>query len=80
MEQRGFEVVVRRVGGRDFAAVRRFFQLCVALAPRGLLDRLSLRERGNIHAHDGQRNTPLFTQRPAERLVPVGLRAAQTVV
>ena len=80
MEQHGLQIVVRGVRGRDLIPLRRLLKQAVALAPCGLLDRLSLREGGNVAAPDVQRHAALSAQRTAERLIPVGLRAAQAVV
>ena len=80
MEQHGLQIVVRGVRGRDLIPLRRLLEQAVALAPCGLLDRLSLREGGNVAAPDVQRHAALRAQRTAERLVPVGLRAAQAVI
>lgn len=80
MEQHGLEVVVRRVRGRDLRALRRGDKALVPDAPRCGLDPLARRLRADVDALDRQRHAQPFAQRAAERLVPVGLRAAQTVV
>ena len=52
----------------------------VSDAPRCGLDPLARRLRADVDALDRQRHAQPFAQRAAERLVPVGLRAAQAVV
>ena len=80
MEQHGFQIIVRIVRHCHFIAMGRRFEPRIADTPRGFLHGGIARRRSYVHPLDRQRYAEFAAQGAAERLVPVGLRAAQTVV
>ena len=85
VEQHGLQIIVRCVGGRDARSahlVRRPVKSGVAQAARRRLDALPrlAGSLSDVRPTDGQGKPQTVAQRPHERLVPIGLRAAQTVI
>ena len=82
MEQHGFQIIVRSVRSRNFYPLRGIVQPRIADTAGGFLHALALLtcRRSNVHPFDRQFDAQLRAQRPAERFVPIGLRAAQAVV